>query len=100
MIDFITYYINNYPLSFALLSFLLGVLTDLVWVMWTKNANDLKPLAAANWSALIYLFGVIYTLVIIEKNVWQIGAYCLGAWVGTFWTVHRIKKRNKQNGAT
>lgn len=92
MIEILMYYITTYPITFTIVSFILGAITDFVWVKWTKTANDLKPIVAANWSVAIYFFGVLYTLVIIEKNVWQIGAYCVGAWVGTYLTVLKMKK--------
>lgn len=70
-----------------LAAFVVGLVTDWVWTRCIKCVQDHKAIAAANWSAGIYLCGVFSTLIIVEKNVWLIGAYILGGYLGTYWGV-------------
>jgi len=79
----------------AVISFILAVVTDAVWAKWSHAITNSRACAAANWSALMYLFGIIYTLVVLEKDILQILVYVFGAWVGTFLTVWHIKSRKK-----
>ena len=87
---------TQYSIWALLIAFILGAFTDVVWVHWNVSSNRLRPCGAANWSALIGVFSVIYTLIIVEKNFWQIAAYIAGAWVGTYVTVALIKLRRKK----
>jgi hypothetical protein len=86
----------EHPYWMALAALILGIVTDTVWVKWTAASNALHPVVAANWSAMIYVFGVSYTLIIVESNLLQIGAYVVGGWLGTFLTVwHHKWSRNR-----
>jgi hypothetical protein len=92
MLDYILTLITVYPFYAAIVAFILGFFTDLVWAKWAISTKTNRALAAANLSVFIYIFGLIYTLFIIEKNILLIGLYMFGGWVGTFMAVRHSKK--------
>ena len=87
MIDYILTLITVYPACASLIVFILGFLTDVVWANWAISVKKNSPIAAANLSVLIYIFGLMYTLVIIDKNLFLIFMYLLGGWLGTYLAV-------------
>ena len=93
MLNMIHTMVEQYPYWMAVISFLLAVITDVVWTKWSQatNPHNPKPLAAANWSACMYTFGIIYTLVVMEKALLQITVYVIGAWLGTYLTMLHSK---------
>jgi hypothetical protein len=71
-------------LTNPIIVFLLGFFTDFVWAKWAKNVKEYRPILAANWSVLIFLCNLFYTLLIIEKSFGLISLYLVGCWVGTY----------------
>jgi len=70
--------------------FLAGVGTDYAWAKWTQASNQHKPYVAANWTLAIFIFGLIYTLTIVDRQWHLIASYLLGGWIGT---VIAVKKK-------
>jgi len=95
LVDYILTLITVYPVCAAIVAFVLGWITDLVWAKWAISTKLNKAFAAANFSILMYLFGIIYTLLIIEKNIILIAIYIAGGWLGTYIAV---KYGNKKEG--
>lgn len=95
MLDFIHILITNHPYWMMIVSFILAVFTDIIWTRWSHAIKSNRALAAANWSVLMYVFGIVYTLVVMEKAILQIVAYVVGAWVGTYFAVWHIKHGEK-----
>jgi len=93
MLDLIHTMVVEHPYWMMMISFVLAVFTDVVWAKWSHAIKIHNAICAANWSAFIYLFGIVYTLVVMEKDLLQIIAYVAGAWVGTYLAVLHIKKK-------
>jgi hypothetical protein len=91
MLDFIHSMTTDHPYWMMAISFTLAVLTDAIWTKWSHATTKHQAVYAANWSVLMYIFGIVYTLVVMEKAVLQILAYVVGAWVGTYLTILHIK---------
>jgi len=92
LLDLIHAMVVEHPYWMMLVSFILAVLTDAVWTKWSNAIKIHHAVYAANWSSLIYLFGIVYTLVVMEKDLLQIIAYVVGAWVGTYLAVWHNRK--------
>jgi hypothetical protein len=92
MVDYILTLATVYPAYAAIVAFVLGFLTDIVWARWAISTKLNKAFAAANFTIFIYLFGLIYTLFIIEKNLLLVGMYILGGWIGTYLAVKKGHK--------
>lgn len=69
----------------------LGFCMDWVYAKYTVYAADGNPFSAANFSFLIYVFGLMYTLMIIDKRFDMVAAYLVGGYAGTFLGVRRKK---------
>lgn len=93
--EFISMMIREHPYIMAVISFVLAVVTDAIWAKWSRAVAKDYAAPAAHWSALMYLFGIIYTLIIMEKDMLQVFAYVGGAWVGTYFTV-KLHVKNKK----
>lgn len=76
-------------------AFILGLITDIVWTKWMQNVTASNAIYAANWSFFVYVVGVLYTTLIVDKMYVAIGLYLIGAWLGTYLTVKFSKKSNK-----
>jgi len=76
-----------HPVFAFIIAFIIGYLTDFVWSMWAISTHKKRAVASANFSVLIYIFGMFYTLFIIEKSLIPILGYIMGGWIGTFLTV-------------
>jgi len=98
MLEYIVDFMLNHPYVLAIVALILGFMTDVVWCEWAKQINNRNRFLAANWSALIYIFGVTYTLIIIEKQIVPILAYLIGCYFGTFFAVTKMIKQDKENG--
>ena len=94
MVDILLIWLTLHPVLTFIVAFLVGFITDVVWAVWAHSVNDKKPIKAANFSVLIYIFGMCYTLLIIDKNLMPILGYMLGGWLGTFLTIkyHKNEK--------
>jgi tryptophan-rich sensory protein len=75
-----------------LIAFIIGLITDVVWATWTRYISEKRPLGAANISVMIYVCGLFYTLMIVDKQVTPVAAYLLGGWIGTYLTVWYSKE--------
>jgi len=91
MLKYLQILINDYIWFTYLFSFILGIITDIIWCKWSIAVSKQYSIAAANFAVLIYLIGIIYTLLIIELQTIPICLYMLGGWIGTFLTVKLLK---------
>lgn len=68
-------------------AFFLGLITDWIWTRWMQNVAVKNRVYAANWSVLVYVVGLMYTMLIIG-NAWiPIAFYLAGGWIGTYLAV-------------
>ncbi len=67
--------------------FILGLITDWVWTRWMQNVADKQAIFAANWSVLVYIAGLCYTMLIIGGAWIPIVFYLIGGWIGTYYAV-------------
>ena len=72
----------------ATAAFLCGVVLDFVWTKCVDSVQARKPLLAANLSVLIYVCGLVSTVLIVERAVLACTAYAIGGWVGTYLAVN------------
>ena len=70
-------------------AFSLGFLMDWVYAKYVSYTAEKEPIKAANYSFLIYVFGILYTLMIIDKQFYMIGAYLIGGYLGTYYGVKK-----------
>jgi hypothetical protein len=77
------------PLVVVTFAFLCGFLMDIVWTLCVDAVTWKKPLAAANFSALLYLCTIVSTVLIVEKCFIAVVAYIVGGWLGTYIVVKR-----------
>lgn len=70
-------------------AFLCGFLMDIVWTLSVEAVTCKKPLTAANFSALLYLYTIVSTVLIVEKCFTAVVAYIIGGWIGTYVVVKR-----------
>jgi hypothetical protein len=72
----------------AALAFLAMIAVDIAWAKYIIAASDRRAVAAAFWSCAIVLGGAVVTLAYVD-NAWNLIPACIGATVGTYWTVRR-----------
>lgn len=72
-------------------AFLLGLATDWIWTKWMQNVSAKQAVWAANWSVLVYIVGLMYTMLIIQQAWIPIVAYLVGGWIGTYFAVKMSK---------
>ena len=96
MVDIILTWLTLHPVFASIIACLVGFFTDMVWAVWANSVGEKRPIKAANFSVLIYLFGMCYTLFIIDKNLIPILGYVVGGWLGTFLTIRYNKNNEKQ----
>jgi cadmium resistance protein CadD (predicted permease) len=83
------------PWIFAGLALLYFAL-DSLYSQYVISIGRLKPLSTSNYSALLILLTGLATSEYVQ-NLWYLIPMCLGAWVGSFTSVDRErKKRNKR----
>jgi hypothetical protein len=70
-------------------SFFLGLATDWIWTRWMQNVAANNPIVAANWSVLVYVVGLMYTMLIIGHAWVPIAFYLVGGWIGTYLAVRK-----------
>lgn len=70
-----------------LVSFIIGLLTDIVWTKCVRAIGENNPFWAANWSLFSHMIGIIATLIIVEKDLIGIIFYVIGGYIGTYLTV-------------
>ena len=80
-----------------ILSFIAGFMLDVVWALCVHAISKRRPIMAANMSVLIYLFALVSTIMIVDKNITAIVAYAIGGWIGTYVTVVVEKKHVRKN---
>ena len=66
-----------------LVAFLLMFSLDFVWVRYMRSATHGSPLAAANYSAVLFGLGALNTLAYVADPLLLIPG-AAGAWAGTF----------------
>jgi len=70
------------------LAFLAMIAVDCAWARYIMAASDRRAWQAALWSGAIVLGGSVTTLALVDSP-WNVIPSCLGAVVGTWWTVRR-----------
>jgi hypothetical protein len=60
--------------------------------------NKLSRYEASNTSALMYLFGVLGSVICMDQGLNNIVPMVTGAWLGTFSSITWVIKINKKNG--
>lgn len=70
---------------------LLGFVMDWVWAKYTVSMTEGRPFVAANYSFLIYLFGLFYTMMIVAGKFELVAGYLVGGYAGTYFAVKRKK---------
>lgn len=71
--------------------FLIGVFGDFAWAKWSQHCTAKNPYFAANWSFLIYVFGLAYTMSIVESQWTLVICYLVGSYAGTVLAVKSNK---------
>jgi hypothetical protein len=72
----------------AALSFLAMIAVDVMWARYIMAAADRRAGTAALYSCGIVLGGAVVTLAYVD-SAWNLIPACIGATVGTYWTVRR-----------
>lgn len=72
----------------TLLAFLAMIAVDIAWAKYVLAASDRRAEHAALWSGAIVLGGAVTTLALVASP-WNVVPSCMGAVVGTWWTVRR-----------
>jgi len=71
--------------------FFVGIFGDFAWAKWSENCSKKKPYLAANWSFMIYVFSLAYTMSIVEGKWQLVIAYLIGSYIGTVLAVKSNK---------
>lgn len=79
----------------ALFMLWLGIGTDYAWTRWALASTNHQAVIAANWSVMIFVCGLMYTIQIVERNWVGVLLYIIGCWIGTFMAV---RKKDAVNG--
>ncbi len=74
-----------WALGFAV--FVMCTLVDAFYVLWIRRSVEGRPIVAANYSALLSLFGLLSTYSIIEVNTIFFPVAVFGYWMGTYITI-------------
>jgi len=72
-----------------ILAFICGILTDLAWGYWTKAVNNNQPWKASSWNLLTHLMALVFTLLVIDKDILNIAVYLFGCFIGCFWSTKK-----------
>lgn len=76
----------------------LGVLyfaLDALYSQYVISIGRLKPLSTSNYSALLILLTGLATSEYVQ-NLWYLAPMCLGAWLGSFVSVERERKKRNE----
>ena len=82
-------------LLILLFAFCSGFMLDIVWAHCIICVQSRQALEAANFSVLLYIFTIVSTIFIVEKNILAVIAYASGSWVGTYLIVSVKAGQNK-----
>ena len=82
---------NVNPWVFAGLAILYFAL-DALYSQYVISIGRLKPLSTSNYSALLILLTGLATSEYVQ-NLWYLFPMCLGAWLGSFFSVERERKK-------
>ena len=87
MLDFLehvdAFYCNRFWLS-AIIALVLGFVSDMVWARLVIAAGAGRARDAANWSLLVFVCGVGYTLMISGKHSALLLIFMVGMWLGMY----------------
>lgn len=72
----------------ALAALFAMIVVDCCWAKYAMACADRRAIHAALWSGAIVLGGSVTTLALVASP-WNVVPSCLGAVVGTWWTVKR-----------
>ena len=72
----------------AALAFLAMIAVDILWSAYIMAVADRRAVKAALYSGGIVLGGAVVTLAYVD-SAWNLIPACIGATVGTYWTVKR-----------
>jgi hypothetical protein len=75
-----------------IISFIIGLVTDITWTKYTTHISKGNKFYAANWSLAIYLCGVYATYLLIDKEYVSMIAYMIGGYIGTYYAVSNNKQ--------
>ena len=73
----------------SLLALVCGMSFDFLWVWCVAAVEKKKPFQAANLSLILYVVGIVSTILIIEECCPAVIAYGIGCWIGTYFGVRR-----------
>ena len=75
----------------CVLAFFCTALSDYVWGRWIASVQSRAALASGFWSAGTVLIGTTIVLLVVDDK-WLLPAEVLGAFVGGYFAVSRLKK--------
>jgi hypothetical protein len=75
------------------LAFVCGFIFDVLWTLCVNSVRDRHAARAAHLALLIYMLGLVSTLLVVERCAAAIVAYGLGNWLGTYLTVRYCKRQ-------
>ena len=76
-------------IGWFLFAFIAGFSCDFFYTKWTEMCVKKHAFAASNWSALVYISSLCWTVIIVEEQYYMIVAYILGSYAGTYIAVKR-----------
>jgi hypothetical protein len=79
--------------SLVAVAFLCGFVFDILWALCVNSVRDRHAARAAHLALLIYMLGLVSTLLVVERCAAAIVAYGLGNWLGTYLTVRYCKRQ-------
>ena len=67
----------------SVVMFLIGFCTDIIWVLYIQNVADKKRVAAANYSVMTGICGILWVEGLLS-NVYLMVFWLAGMWIGTY----------------
>jgi len=77
-----------------IIAFAAGFLLDFLWVGCVHSVSRHQPIRAANMAVLFCLCTLVSTILIVNREVASIVAYCAGNWIGTYIAVSIERKKH------
>ena len=74
-------------LAMLLLAFGSGFGLNWLWVRCVAEVHARRRFNTANLSVMIYLFTIVSTYLLIEKNIPGVLCYVVGDWLGAYYSV-------------
>ena len=73
--------------AMLLLAFVSGFGLNWLWVRCVAEVHARRRFSTANLSVMIYLFTIVSTYLLIEKNIPGVLCYVVGDWMGAYYSV-------------